>query len=270
MPLQAIPRSSVDIADRDAVQAALERAGTPLVVNAAAYTRVDDAEDHREQAIRGNVTGPETLAKACAEVGAALIHISSDYVFDGAKEGSYTEADPVAPIGFYGKTKAEGETAVGENLKQHVILRVSWLYSEFGNNFLKTMLRLAGQRDEIKVVADQRGCPTSTRDVVEAIAAAAHRLLDGEDVFGTYHFAGDGATTWHGFASAAVGKFVEITGKTVRVTAITTAEYPTRTKRPANSVLACEKFERVFGFRGRPWQAEVEEVAEILVRSELA
>lgn len=267
MALHAISRSAVDIADAGAVAAALERVQPSLVVNAAAYTRVDDAESEREKAMLGNVTGPKVLAECCAERGAALIHISSDYVFDGTKRGAYSENDQVAPIGFYGKTKAYGEEAVRNSLDRHVILRVSWLYGEFGSNFLKTMLRLASQREEISVVADQHGCPTSTRDVTNAILAITERVRGREEVFGTYHFAGDGATTWHGFASAAIGKFAELNNKAVRVKAITTDQYPTRTKRPENSVLSCEKFERVFGFRGRPWQQEVEEVAESLIRT---
>lgn len=266
LSLQALSRSDADIADAVAVSAAIEKFAPAVVVNAAAYTRVDDAEVEREKATQGNVTGPGVLAKTCEAYGAALIHVSSDYVFDGSKQGAYVETDPVAPIGFYGATKADGEAAVRAATASHVIIRVSWLYGEFGNNFLKTMLRLAGQRDEISVVADQHGCPTSTRDLAEAIVKVSDRIRSKDDVFGTYHFAGDGVTTWHGFASSAVGKFSALTGKQVRVKPITTAEYPTRTRRPANSALDCGKFERVFGFRGRPWRQEVEETAAALVK----
>ncbi|HRF08151.1 MAG TPA: dTDP-4-dehydrorhamnose reductase [Xanthobacteraceae bacterium] len=265
LPITALTRSDVDIADPGAVQAALDRAQPSLVVNAAAYTRVDDAEIEREAAIRGNVTGPEALAKACVRADAALVHISSDYVFDGEKQGSYSETDAVAPIGFYGRTKADGEAAIRANLARHVILRVSWLYGEFGNNFLKTMLRLASQRDEIAVVADQHGSPTSTKDVYRAIAAVAGQIERGGDIFGTYHFTGYGATTWHGFAAAALGKYGELTGRKINVRPITTAEYPTRTKRPANSTLDCSKFERTFGVRANFWRSEVEDTVERLV-----
>lgn len=261
----ALSRGDADISDSDAVQAVLDRVQPSMVVNAAAYTRVDDAEVEQDAAVRGNVTGPEVLAKACARANAALVHISSDYVFDGEQPGAYVETDTVAPIGLYGRSKADGEAAIRNNLNRHVILRVSWLYGEFGNNFLKTMLRLAAQRDEISVVADQHGCPTSTRDVSRAILAVVQQIDDGRDICGTYHFAGDGATTWHGFAAAAIGKYSELTGKRVNVRAITTAEYPTRTKRPANSVLDCCKFERVFGIRGNPWRKEVEDTVEKLV-----
>lgn len=261
----ALSRGDADIADPGAVQAALDRVQPSLVVNAAAYTRVDDAEVEQDAAVRGNVTGPGVLADACARANAALVHISSDYVFNGEGLGAYVETDTVAPIGFYGRTKADGEEAVRNNLSRHVILRVSWLYGEFGNNFLKTMLRLGAQRDEISVVADQHGCPTSTRDVSRAILAVAQQIEGGRDLFGTYHFAGSGATTWHGFAAAAVGKYSELTGKRVNVRAITTTEYPTRTKRPANSVLDCRKFERTFGIRGNPWRKEVEDTVEKLV-----
>jgi dTDP-4-dehydrorhamnose reductase len=261
----ALSRGDVDISDSGAVQAALDQMQPSLVINAAAYTRVDDAEIEQDLAVRGNVTGPEVLAKACARANAALVHISSDYVFNGEQPGAYVETDTVAPIGFYGRTKADGEAAVRNNLSRHVILRVSWLYGEFGNNFLKTMLRLAAQRDEISVVADQHGCPTSTRDVSRAILAVAQQIDVGRDRFGTYHFAGDGATTWHGFAATAVGKYSELAGKLVNVRAITTTEYPTRTKRPANSRLDCSKFEQAFGLRANFWRSEVEDTVERLV-----
>lgn len=235
-----------------------------LVVNAAGYTKVDDAEIEREAAERANVTGPGVLAKACERANVTLLHVSSDYVFDGSKRGPYVESDPAAPLGFYGSTKVRGEEAVRAETNQHIILRVSWLYGAYGNNFLKTMLRLAGERDEIAVVADQYGSPTSTRDLANAVL----RVVDSGSVlpFGTYHYAGDGVTTWHGFASRVLAKLSVLTGRNVHVRAITTADYPTRAKRPANSVLDCGKFERVFGFRGAPWEMEADEVVELLVR----
>lgn len=266
--LRALPRRNIDISDSAAVTAAISACNPSLVVNAAAYTKVDDAEIERESAECANVTGPAVLARACEAAKIPLVHISSDYVFDGMKTGAYVESDPVAPIGFYGSTKARGEDAVRSAGTHHIILRVSWLFGEFGQNFLKTMLRLAGECDELKVVADQQGSPTSTRDVANAILNISKKISAGKAEFGTYHFAGDGVTTWHGFADGAVAKFCELTGRKVTVRAITTAEYPTRTKRPANSALDCGKFERAFGFRGRPWRSEVEEITEVLLRQQ--
>jgi dTDP-4-dehydrorhamnose reductase len=268
--LRALSRSQADITDLSGVTSAIGDFKPSLVVNAAAYTKVDDAEVEREAAERANITGPRVLAQACDAAGVPLLHISSDYVFDGTKSGAYVESDPVAPIGFYGSTKAQGEDAVRAAQKRHIILRVSWLYGEYGNNFLKTVLRLASQRDEIGVVADQHGCPTSTRDLANAIFRVSERIAAREDLFGTYHFAGDGITTWYGFASAAIGKYNELAAGAVRVKAITTADYPTRTKRPVNSALDCTKFERSFGFRGQPWRTEVEEISEILLRQKPA
>ncbi len=266
--LVPVARTDADISDRDAVRAVFERSNPAIVVNAAAYTRVDDAEDNRADAERGNIVGPSVLATQCEAAGVPLVHISTDYVFDGSKAGAYVETDPVQPIGYYGMTKARGEDAVRGACARHAILRVSWLYGEYGQNFLKTMLRLAGERDMIRVVSDQHGCPTSTRDLARAILRIAPALVADSGKYGTYHFAGDGVTSWHGFASAAVGKYCSLTGREVTVAAIQTAEYPTRTKRPANSALDCGKFEQTFGFRGSPWRGEVEAVTETLVRQQ--
>lgn len=259
-------RSEADIADRHAVSAALATVGPDLVVNTAAFTRVDDAEVERTTAHRVNAEGPGIVAEACNAAGIGLIHVSTDYVFDGSKMGAYTEEDPVAPCGFYGQSKAEGENAVRKAAARHLILRTSWLYGAFGNNFLRTMFRLASQRDEIGVVNDQHGCPTSTRDLAHAIVRIAPQLPARADLFGTYHFAGDGVTTWFGFADAAVARYNAISNRNVVVRPISTSEYPTRTKRPANSALDCSKFERIFGFRGKPWRAEVEEIADMVAQ----
>ena len=178
------------------------------------------------------------------------------------------EDDPIAPINSYGRSKAAGERAVRGATPRYVILRSSWIYGEFGHNFLKTMLRLAATRDELRVVADQRGCPTSTRDLARAILDIAPRLVAGEGVSGTYHFAGSGVTTWHGFASRIVAAQTPLTGRAPRVTAITTAEFPTPARRPANSGLDCGRFERTFGFRGRPWTEEADAITSALVAAQ--
>jgi dTDP-4-dehydrorhamnose reductase len=198
-----------------------------------------------------------------------LIHVSTDYVFDGTKNGAYVEDDPISPLGVYGKTKAAGEHAVRQRLPKHVILRTSWTYGRFGSNFLKTVLRLAAERPELRVVADQRGCPTSTRELAEAILTVAARAVANETIWGTYHFAGTGATTWHGFAQRIVEAQAPITGHHPVVIPITTAEYPTSARRPPNSELSSDRYAQAFGFRAEPWPAAVQRsVHELLSDTE--
>jgi len=264
-PLVALSRAQADIADPPAVRAAIKRHDPSLVVNAAGYTKVDLAETESDANRRANELGPAVLSAACASAGVPLIHVSTDYVFDGSKQGPYVEGDPVAPINSYGRSKAAGERAVRESTPLHVILRTSWIYGEFGQNFLKTILRLAATSDELRVVADQRGCPTSTPDLARAILALAPQLLGGDKIWGTYHFAGSGVTTWHAFASRIVAAQAPLTGRSPRVTPITTAEFPTPARRPANSELDCSLFQRVFGFGGRPWTEEADAITRALV-----
>jgi dTDP-4-dehydrorhamnose reductase len=266
--LRVLARADADLAARGAAAGAIMRERPSLVVNAAGYTKVDQAESEIDAAQRDNEIGPAVLARACAEVGVPLVHISTDYVFDGAKVGAYREDDPVAPLGVYGRTKAAGERAVRAAWREHAILRTSWVYGEFGSNFLKTMLRLASTRDELRVVADQRGCPTSTRELAGAIVRIAPRLAAREDIWGTYHFAGLGATTWHGFATRIVAVQTPLTGRKPRVTAITTAEYPTPARRPANSELDTDLFAKTFGFRARPWEQETDTIVRAVVSAE--
>ena len=265
VPLVALSRAQADIADRAAVRDALERHRPSLVVNAAAYTKVDLAEKEVEAARDGNEVGPTLLAETCDADGVPLVHVSTDYVFDGTKPTAYIETDPISPSGSYGRSKAAGERAVRAAAPRHVIIRTSWVYGEFGHNFLKTILRLAGERDELRIVADQRGCPTSTRDLADAILAIPPRLVAGENVWGTYHFAGSGATTWYGFASRIVAVQTPLTGRSPRVTAITTADYPTPARRPVNSELDCGLFARVFGVRARPWTEETDRITRAVV-----
>ena len=268
LALVALGRAEADIADAGAVDRAFATHQPKLIVNAAAYTKVDLAETEVEAARRSNETGPKLLAQACAEARLPLIHISTDYVFDGTKPGAYLESDPVAPTGSYGRSKAAGEAAVRAANPRHLIIRTAWVYGEFGHNFLKTMLRLAATRDELRIVADQRGCPTSTADLADAILSIAPRLIAGAQVWGTYHFAGTGVTTWHGFASRIVAAQAPLTGRSPRVTPITTAEYPTAARRPANSALDCEKFARAFGIRARAWEAETDRITRALVAAQ--
>jgi dTDP-4-dehydrorhamnose reductase len=264
VPLVTLSRAQADITNRAAIAEALRRHSPTLVVNAAAYTKVDLAETEVEAARQGNEVGPAIVAQACAAAGVPLVQISTDYVFDGRKRDAYVEGDPIAPIGAYGRSKAAGERAVRQATAHHLIMRTSWIYGEFGHNFLKTMLRLATARDELRVVDDQRGCPTSTRDLADAILRIAPRLVARDEVWGTYHFAGSGVTTWHGFASRIVAAQAPITGRKPRVTAITSAEFPTPARRPANSELDCSLFARTFGFGGRPWTEETDAITALL------
>jgi len=244
-----------DITDKSALFDTVKRSHPDLVINAAAYTAVDKAESEPDAAFAVNRDGPCYIAVACAEKGIPLVHVSTDYVFDGKKTGPYLETDPVAPIGVYGKSKAEGEAEVRRNLKEHIIIRTSWLCGVHGNNFVKTMLCLGREREELRVVDDQHGCPTFAVDLAEAILTIASIIEKGKNIsWGTYHYCGAGSTTWYGFAS----KIFEIakthdTLKLKKVIPIATSEYPTPAKRPANSVLDCTLLERNFGISPKPW-----------------
>ncbi|MCW5724815.1 MAG: dTDP-4-dehydrorhamnose reductase [Maricaulaceae bacterium] len=262
--LSAPPRALADIADPAQVEAALAAARPGIVVNAAGYTAVDRAEREPDAAMRANALGPAVLARACANRGLPLIHISTDYVFDGAKTGPYVETDPIAPIGVYGRSKAEGETAVRAAHEQHVILRTSWVYGVYGANILKTILKLAAERDELRFVDDQRGCPTSTRDLAVAIFRTADAIRNGAAHWGVYHFAGEGATTWRGFAEHAAAAQERHTGRKVTVTPIRTQDFPALAQRPANSALDSSLFARVYGVRARPWREAVDEAVDTL------
>jgi dTDP-4-dehydrorhamnose reductase len=262
--LHAAGAAELDISDAQAVERAVHELRPRVVVNAAAFTAVDRAESNAEAAFRVNRDGPAYLAAVCARHDAALIHISTDYVFDGARPGAYAEDDPIAPLGVYGASKAAGEAAVRAALPEHVILRTSWVYGAHGANFVKTMLRLAETRDDLRVVDDQRGCPTFAGDLAEAILSIAARIKAGAmpaDGYGTFHCAGQGPTTWRLFAARIFELAGPRLGRTPRVTPIATSDYPTPAARPANSVLDCGKLARVHGLRLRPWP---EALAEML------
>lgn len=248
-----LARADADITDEAAVTRALARHRPDCVVNAAAYTAVDRAESDGERAFAVNAQAPAILARACNALGASLIHYSTDYVFDGTKPSPYIEEDPVKPLGIYGASKEAGESAVRAALPRHVILRTSWVYGAHGANFVKTMIRLAGERPELRVVADQIGCPTAAADIAEASIALAERIAGGDPVWGTFHYAGVGATSWHGFAIAIIDQAAKRTGRRPAIYPIASAEYPTPAKRPANSVLDCTALASAWGIRGKPW-----------------
>ncbi len=266
--IAACDRDGIDITRHDAVAAAVTRVRPDIVINAAAYTAVDRAESERDAAWAGNCTGPANLAAACRAASIPLIHISTDYVFDGSKTGAYVEDDPVNPLGVYGQSKEAGDRAVREVLPEHVILRTAWVYSAHGHNFVKTMLRLAAGRPVLRVVADQIGSPTSAADIAAAIAALVQRLASGDAKWGTYHFAGGGAVSWHGFAQAIFELAEPWRGSPPQVDAITTDEYPTPVRRPANSVLDCTRIGEAFGIVPRPWRTALADVVGELFESQ--
>lgn len=262
----ALGRPQLDLLSKATISSAVEAVEPDLVVNAAAYTAVDKAESDREMAFAVNRDGAGELAAAARASGVPIMHISTDYVFDGSKLDAYVETDATNPLGAYGRSKLEGELAVAAANPQHLILRTAWLYAPYGANFLRTMLRLARERPELRVVADQHGQPTYVPHLAEAILAIAAALAGQQrrDVWGVYHVAAGGETTWHGFASAIVRAGAGLGVPQVPVHPITTAEYPTPTARPANSRLDCGKLERTFGVCLPHWQQGLAEcIAEL-------
>jgi dTDP-4-dehydrorhamnose reductase len=260
-----LSRKQADICDRHAVISAVQRVSPTVVVNAAAYTKVDQAEVEPERSFSSNCEGPALLAEVCAERGLPLVHVSTDYVFDGTKPTPYLETDPVAPMGAYGRSKEAGEQAIRARLERHIILRTAWVYGVHGSNFLKTMLRFACQKESWSVVADQCGNPTATVDLAEAILAIATRAAEGAAPWGTYHFAGSGDATWHDFACEILAAQALFTNRWPTVAAISTADYPTRARRPANSRLDSTRFAVAFGVTSRPWQQRTREVVAALM-----
>jgi dTDP-4-dehydrorhamnose reductase len=227
-----------------------------LIVNAAAYTAVDRAESDAEAARQANAEGPAALAEYCAQAGIPLIHISTDYVFDGNKGAPCVETDPTNPLTVYGATKLAGEHAVLSTCPKAIVLRTSWVYAASGKNFVLTMLRLAQERDRLGVVADQVGCPTAAADLAAAILAIVDRIEAGgwNDMFGgVFHAAGRGSVSWHGLACATFKAAGRHGLRPPRVDPITTSDYPTPARRPPDSRLDCYKLERVFGLKLAPW-----------------
>ncbi|CAB5137129.1 dTDP-4-dehydrorhamnose reductase (EC [Olavius algarvensis associated proteobacterium Delta 3] len=244
-----------DIGRADHVRRAVAEYQPELVINAAAYTAVDKAELETEIAFQVNAGGPRHLAEACGSSGIPMVHISTDYVFNGTRQTPYGENDPLTPIGVYGVSKAQGETFVREILDRHIIVRTSWLYGVYGHNFVKTMLRLGAQQEEIRVVADQRGCPTSAADLAAALLSMIHQIgTGGVSEWGTYHYCGKGETTWFHFAEAVFERARSHTSLAVtRVVPISTTAFGAPAPRPAFSVLSCERIRQRFGIAQRPW-----------------
>ena len=269
LKMLALDLAEIDITRPELIAGCLEPVSVQLVVNAAAYTAVDLAETEKKHAFEVNRDGPANLAEFCVQAGIPLVHISTDYVFDGSKAGAYREDDPVAPIGVYGQSKAAGEAEVRRKSPEHLIIRTAWLYGVHGHNFVKTMLRVRKEKKALKVVDDQTGCPTSAADLAGAILSMVDHILAGKKTrWGTYHFCGAGAVTWCGFAKAIFGIAAKYdTSAAAKVIPITSAEYPTPVKRPANSVLNCSKIEEQFGIQPRPWIDSLTDMIDALYLS---
>lgn len=258
--LIAVGRISLDFERLQSIAPALAAADPDVIVNAAAYTAVDQAETDEERAFRINAEAAGVVAAAARKLNVPVIHVSTDYVFDGRASAPYRETDPTAPLNAYGRSKLAGESGVAQTHPDHVILRTSWVYSPFGQNFVKTMLRLGETRDTINVVADQRGCPTSAPDIAQAIVAIAQRLhqqRDDASLRGIFHVAGHGEGSWADFANTIFDETARRGGKRVAVNPITTAEYPTPAARPMNSRLDCSKLQKAYGLRMPDWQESV-------------
>ena len=255
----------------DTLESLVRGAEPDVVVNAAAYTAVDRAEDERDHAFRANADAPAALARACAGGRTLLVHYSTDYVFDGQGKRPYLPDDPTAPLGVYGASKLAGEQAIAASGCRHLILRTAWVYAAHGHNFLRTMLRLGAEREELRVVADQAGTPTpagliagTTARILQA--GAGGKRSDG----GTYHLTADGSTTWHGFAEAIFDGALArgLIAKRPRVVPITTADFPTRATRPAYSVLDHTTLEQDFALTVPHWQDGLAGVLDTLAMSE--
>jgi dTDP-4-dehydrorhamnose reductase len=258
-------RDRVNLMSQDG-SALLDELRPQAVINAAAYTAVDRAEQEPAAAYRLNGDIPGLLAQACKDRGLPFVHISTDYVFDGSKDGPYIETDPRAPLGVYGASKAQGEEAITAVGGDYAIVRTAWVYSAFGANFVKTMLRLAATRDELGVVGDQYGCPTWAQDVAVATLMLSQRLIDGDSAAkGLFHAAGQGDASWADFAQAIFKGSAARGGPTARVKSITTADYPTPARRPANSRLAGERLYQVIGWRPGAWRDSLSSCLDELV-----
>jgi dTDP-4-dehydrorhamnose reductase len=257
-----------DMTDAGQIAAAIERHRPQAVINAAAYTAVDKAEDDRALAFAVNATGPRLLGEAAARAGVPVVHFSTDYVFDGAKPTPYLETDAPDPIGGYGASKLAGELLLHLAQPRSVTFRTAWVCSPHGGNFVKTMLRFGAEREELRVVADQRGAPTFAADLAEAAIAVLPKLIAapaGDPCFGVFHLSGAPYTTWHDFAAAIFAGAARRGHKVPRLVPITTADYPTKAKRPANSRLDCGKAARVLGVQAADWRVSLETCLDALI-----
>lgn len=259
----ALDYEGLDITNREAVFNTVAEFGPNYIINAAAHTAVDRAEQEVELSYAINRDGPSYLAQAAKACGAVMLHISTDYVFDGMGDKPYQERDSTRPQGVYGQSKLAGEQAVAEACPEHLILRTAWVFGEHGNNFVKTMLRLAQSRDELSIVGDQFGGPTYAGDIADTLITMVQYIEQGsKPKWGVYHFSGMPYASWYDFASAIFQAADQhgVLDKQPRLSSIPTAAYPTPAKRPANSRLDCAKIENQFGIKPSDWQAALNNI----------
>jgi dTDP-4-dehydrorhamnose reductase len=265
--LIALGRPELDLECPGSVAQAVARAAPDVVVSAAAYTAVDQAEDEPERAFRVNGEAPGELAAAARKVGAPIIHLSTDYVFDGEAGEPYSEDAPPNPIGVYGRSKLFGEERVRAANRDHVVVRTAWVYSPFGKNFLKTMMTLARERDELRVVADQQGNPSSALDIADGILTVLQSWRGGHraGLGRTFHLAGTGEATWFAFANEILRSSAAARASTPRLVPVLTKDWPTRAARPRNSRLDCTRFRETFGFSMPEWTSSTRDVVAQLM-----
>lgn len=266
----APPHSELDITSASSITAAMETYRPHAAINAAAYTDVDGAESETELAFSVNGKAPGLLGMACESAGVPILHISTDYVFDGRMAEAYTETSAISPANAYGRSKAAGEKALSSATRQHIILRTAWVFSAHGANFVRTILRLATEREELSVVDDQRGNPTCAADIAETLLIVAKRCLGDtaagrEPPWGVYHFCNAGAVSWYEFAEAIMEGATKRGIPFRAVKPIRTADYPTAAKRPESATLDCTRIEQVFGIQPRPWQEGLDAVLDQLL-----
>lgn len=258
-------RSDLDLADPASIERTVRSVRPDIIISAAAYTAVDRAEDDPDAAYAANAIAPGVLASEARRLGSPIIHLSTDYVFDGESERPYREDDQPCPTSVYGRTKLAGEEAVRAVGGHHVILRTAWIYSPFSSNFLKTILRLAETQDEVRVIGDQIGNPTSALDIADALHLLIAASARGEGSSGTFHLAGSGSTSWAGFAAAILAESGAMGGPTAVVKPIASIEWPSRVARPANSMLDSTYFTKIFGYIAPEWQISMARVVRSLL-----
>ena len=260
-----VGRQELDLSQPEQIEQKIAQIKPNIIVNAGAYTAVDKAENESELAMTINANAPKAMAQAAKEVGATMVHISTDYVFNGQNHTPYLETDATAPLGVYGKSKLLGETRVRENCDRHIILRTAWVYGSRGHgNFVKTMLRLGANREELKVVSDQIGSPTWSYDIAQAITNLLNKSTEDSTIQGTYHFTSSGVASWYDLAVAifAEAKSLGFPLKIERVLPITTADYPTPAQRPAYSVLSKEKYIKATDVYPPHWRESLREMLQ--------
>lgn len=264
--IHAVDVDTLDLTDTAAIAAKVAERPWAAVINGAAYTAVDKAESDQVTAWAVNALAPAAFAQGCAEAGIPIVQVSTDYVFAGDKDGAWEPGDPVAPLGVYGASKLGGELAVRTSGARHAIVRTAWVVSAHGNNFVKTMLRVGATRDELGVVDDQRGSPTSAADLAAALLTIAVRLIEDEGApTGTFHFSNAGAVSWAGFATEIFAQSGARGGAVAAVRPIATADYPTPARRPANSLLSHDAIRAAYGIEPRPWQAALGDILDELI-----